>query len=122
MSLKQEQAGLSTKSVKEMSKRRSKSDVRYWLFSIFRPSYTVRGTKRWVGHWAVKVQYGGRRETIPLGTANKTVAAAKAKEFYLCLQSSGWDEALRKFKPKSRWSAASITTVGDFLGAVESVW
>ena len=80
------------------------------------------GAKRNVGHWAVKVQYGGRRETIPLGTANKTAAANKAKEFYLCLQSSGWDEALLKFKPKSRWSNSSITTVGEFLRAVEAVW
>jgi integrase len=58
----------------------------------------------------------------PWGTANKTAAANKAKEFYLCLQSSGWNEALLKFKPKSRWSNSSITTVGDLLQAVEAVW
>jgi integrase len=68
------------------------------------------------------VQYGGRRETIPLGTANKAAAAQKAKEFYFCLQSGGWDEALLKFKPTSRWSDSSITTVGDFLKAADSVW
>jgi Phage integrase family. len=126
MSLEQERSRLSMKSVQEVSKRRggrrSKSDVRYWQDAIFQPSYTWHGAKRNVGHWAVKVQYGGRRETIPLGTANKTAAANKAKEFYLCLQSSGWDEALLKFKPKSRWSNSSIATVGDFLQAAESVW
>jgi len=126
MSLEQERSRLSMKSVQEVSKRRggrrSKSDVRYWQDAIFQPSYTWHGAKRKVGHWAVKVQYGGRRETIPLGTANKTAAANKAKEFYLCLQSSRWDEALLKFKPKSRWSNSSITTVGDFLRAVEAVW
>jgi integrase len=121
-SLEQEQAGLSSKSVREMSKRRVKSDMRYWQQAIFQPSYTWKGTKRWVGHWAVKVQHGRRRETIPLGTANKAAAAAKAKEFYLCLQSKGWYEALLRFKPKSRWSVGAITTVGDFLAAAESVW
>src|SRR5436190_9495075 len=126
MSLEQEGSRLSMKSVQEVSKRRggrrSKSDVRYWQDAIFQPSYTWHGAKRNVGHWAVKVQYGGRRETISLGTANKIAAANKAKEFYLCLQSSGWDEALLKFKPKSRWSHSSITTVGEFLRAVEAVW
>src|SRR5260370_41449921 len=126
MSLEQERSRLSMKSVQEVSKRRGgrypKSDVRYWHQAIFQPSYTWHGVKCNVGHWAVKVQYGGRRETIPLGTANKTVAANKAKEFYLFLQSSGWDQALLKFKPKSRWSNSSITTIGDFLQAAEAVW
>jgi integrase len=128
MSLEQERSGLSSKTVQEVSKmgdfkrRRSKSDVRYWESAIFRPSYTAKGTKRQVGHWAVKVQYGGRRETIPLGTANKTAAAAKAKEFYLCLQASGWDAAVLKFKPKTRWSDSGVTTVGYFLQATQAVW
>jgi integrase len=129
MSLEQDRSGLSTKSVQEVSKtgtqlgsRRSKSDVRYWQQAIFQPSYTWKGAKRNVGHWAVKVQHGGRRETIPLGTANKAAAANKARDLYLCLQSSGWDEALLKFKPKSRWSDSSITTVADFLQAAETVW
>lgn len=127
LSLKQQQAGLSSKNVQEVSKiservRRSKSDVRYWQDAVFCPTYTWHGVKRFCGHWAVKVQYGGRRETIPLGTLNKTAAAFKAKEFYLCLQASGWDAALLKFKPKSRWSDSAIATVGDFLAAVRAVW
>ena len=129
MSLEQERSPLSSKTVQEVSKtskqllsRRSKSDVRYWQDAIFQPSYTWKGTRRSVGHWAVKVQSRGRRETIPLLTANKAAAAAKAKEFYLYLQSSGWDEALRKFKPNARWSDSAITTVGDFLQAVSAVW
>jgi integrase len=102
--------------------RHAKSDVRYWQRAIFRPSYTHDGVRQTVGHWAVKVQHGGRRETIPLGTANKAAAADKAKKFYLCLQAEGWDEALRKFKPKSGWSSAAVITVGEFIRAAESVW
>src|SRR5262245_3534276 len=105
MSLEQERSRVSIKSVQEVSKtwtqlglRRPKSDVRYWQQAIFQPSYTWHGIKRKVGHWAVKIQHGGRRETIPLGTANKAAAANKARQLYLCLQSGGWDEALLKFK------------------------
>jgi integrase len=75
-----------------------------------------------VGHYAVKLQYAGRRETIPLGTANRENAAQKAREIYLYLQSNGWEETLRKFKPKSRWSSNAATTVGEFCEQVQSVW
>jgi hypothetical protein len=128
MSLEQEEAGLSSETVQEMSKsgfkqgRRSKTDVRYWESAIFQPSYSWRGAKRKVGHWAVKVQYGGRRETVPLGTANKTAAASKAKEFYLCLQSGGWNEALAKFKPKSRWSNRTRKRLTIMPGRCAKSW
>ena len=117
MSLEQNRSGLNTKSVQEVSKRRapkpprlSKSDVRYWQQAISQPSYTWKGTRRNVGHWAVKVQHGGRRETIPLGTPNKTAAAQKAKEFYFCLQSSGWDQALLTWCVPSRGRSRSSST------------
>jgi len=127
MSSEQKRSRLNTKSVQEVSKhllavRHAKSDVRYWHRALFHPSYTHRGVRQDVGHWAVKVQHGGRRETIPLGTANKAAAADKAKKFYLCLQAEGWDQALLKFKPKSGWSNAAVTTVGQFIRAAESVW
>jgi hypothetical protein len=129
MSLDQKRSRSSIQSVQEVSKHRlprqvrhAKSDVRYWQRAIFRPSYTRGGVRQNVGHWVAKVQHAGRRETIPLGTPNKAAAADKAKKFYLCLQAEGWDEALRKFKPKSGWSNAPVTTVGEFIRAAESVW
>jgi integrase len=38
------------------------------------------------------------------------------------LHAAGWDQALLKFKPKSGWSNAAVTTVGEFIHALESVW
>jgi integrase len=126
-SLEQKQTGVNKKSVQEVSKRaltraHGKTDVRYWRESIFQPTYTRDGSRCSVGHYAVKLQYAGRRETIPLGTANRENAAQKAREIYLYLQSIGWEETLQKFKPKSRWSSSAATTVGEFCEQVQSVW
>jgi hypothetical protein len=127
-SLEQKQTHVNRKSVQEVSKQRAltrghgKTDVRYWREAIFQPTYTRDGSRRSVGHYAVKLQYAGRRETIPLGTANRENAAQKAREIYLYLQSNGWEETLRKFKPKSRWSSNAATTVGEFCEQVQSVW
>jgi len=70
----------------------------------------------------VKLQHKGRRETFSLGTPNRAAAAAKAKIIYLSLQSAGWEETLRLFKPKSQWSSGAVTTVGQFLAEVEANW
>jgi integrase len=127
-SLEQEKTGLNTKSVQEVSKQRArmrgygKTDVRYWREAIFRPSYTRYGGRCLLGQYAVKLQYAGRRETIPLGTANRENAAQKAREIHLHLQSNGWDETLLKFKPKSRWLSSAATTVGEYCEQAQSVW
>jgi integrase len=127
-SLEQEQTRLNRKTVQEVSKQRvmarghGKTDVRYWREAVFQPSYTRNGTRCKVGQYAVKLQYTGRRETIPLGTANRENAAQKAREIHLYLQSNGWDETLSKFKPKSRWSSSAATTVGEFSEQVQSIW
>jgi integrase len=127
-SLEQKKTHLNRKSVQEVSKQspairnHGKMDVRYWREAVFQPSYTRNGNHCSVGHYAVKLQYSGRRETIPLGTTNREIAAQKAREIYLYLQSHGWDETLLKFKPRSRWVSAAATTVGEFLEQVESVW
>jgi integrase len=68
--------------------------------------------------WAIKIQYLGRRETVALGTANRSAAAAKAKKIYLTLISNGWATALTEFKPKSRTVSETATTVGQFLGQI----
>jgi integrase len=127
-SLEQKQTRVNPESVQEVSKQRSairgrgKTDVRYWREAVFQPSYTRDGTRCKVGQYSVKLQYAARRETVPLGTANREIAAQEARKIYLYLQSHGWDETLMKFKPKSRWSTSAATTVGDFLEQVQSVW
>jgi integrase len=126
--LEQEKTGLNTKSVQEVSKQRpsagnhGKTDVRYWREAVLQPSYTRNGALRKLNHYAVKLQFAGRRETIRLETANREIAAQKAREIYLNLRSNGWDETLQKFKPKSAWSSSAATTVGEFCEKVQSVW
>jgi integrase len=103
-------------------RRYAKTDVRYWREAVFQPSYTRDGARRKIDLYAVKLQFAGRRETIPLGTANREMAAQKARAIYLSLQSNGWDETLLEFKPRSRWSNSGATTVGEFVERVQSVW
>jgi integrase len=95
-----------------------KTDLRYWQAAVFQPKYTRNGVVHQLSEWAVKIQHLGRRETFPLGTANRIEAAAKAKKIYLRLKSSGWEIALTNFKPKSQIPTVIATTVGEFLGLV----
>ena len=117
------------KSVQEVSKqsagaRYGKTDVRYWRKRIFRPSYTRNGSRCSVGHYAVKLQYAGRRESIPQETANSEIAAQKAREIYLFLKANGWDQTIAKFKPSKRRADSEIETVGEFfrLDRHENIW
>ena len=97
--------------------------MRYWREAVFHPTYTRNGVRCKVDQYVVKLQFAGRREMIPLGTANREVAAQKARAIYLFLQSHGWDETLLKFKPRARWSAASTAaSVGEFYEHVRSPW
>ena len=99
------------KSVQEVSKHfdsstepqghYGKTDIRYWQTAVFRQSYTRNGLAHRASEWAIKIQHVGRRETFPLGTANRAAAAAKAKNIYLSLHASGWETTLAKFKPKA---------------------
>jgi integrase len=114
-----------TKSVQEVSKHlesftdsRShlgKTDLRYWLRAVFRQKYIRNGVAHHVSEWAIKIQHVGHRETFALDTANKTAAAARAKNIYLSLLASGWEATLVKFKPKSNAQCRTATTVGEFL-------
>src|SRR6266550_4750858 len=114
-----------TKSVQEVSKHfdssaepqghYGKTDIRYWQTAVFRQSYTRNGLAHRASEWAIKIQHVGRRETFPLGTANKAAAAAKAKNIYLSLFASGWAATLAKFKPKASAQCRTATTVGEFL-------
>ena len=49
-------------------------------------------------HFSVQLQFAGRREEFNLGTANKAVAASKAREIYEQLKVTGWAATLAKFK------------------------
>src|SRR5262245_52965066 len=107
------------KSVQEVSKHHGRTDVRYWQPKVFKPWYTRDGERREVDHYAVKIQYRGRRENINLGTPNRTAAAARARDFYVTLVRSGWEAALAAVKPHGKMRAREQATVGEFLEELE---
>ncbi len=92
----------------------SKTDVKYWQGAVFRPSYVIHGERRQVNDWLVKLQHSSHRETFSLGTPNKTAAAAKARDLYLCLLGKGWDAARAQFKKKGS-TKECVITIGDFI-------
>jgi integrase len=128
LSSKQNGSDQANENVQELSKRRrapqglGKADVRYWQQVVFFPTYTRGGVTHRVPHLAVKLQHGGRRETIPLGTSNKAAAATKAKDFYLTLKAAGWDAALAKFQINGRRPGGIVTTVGEFIAEAKATW
>ena len=97
------------------SKRQlGKTDVRYWAETIFRRKRGgVEDTD-----WTAQVQFLKRREQFPLGTPNKTAAAAKARDIYLRLQASGWEATLARYKAKPEEPKVENSTVGDLIRVV----
>ena len=49
------------------------------------------------------------------------MAAAKAKEIFLCLTGAGWEEALQRFKPEAAKPAVGSATVGDLIREVIAI-
>ena len=102
-------------SVQGVSKHHGKTDVRYWQSKLFKPWYTRDGEKISLDQYAVKIQHLGQRVNFGLDTANKAIAAAKAREIYVYLIAHGWDATLARFKPRSQVALKTHATVGDFL-------
>src|SRR6266853_2581013 len=100
----------------------AKTAVRYWQRTVFRQTYTRNGQTLATKNWAMKIAHTGKRETFPLGTPNKTAAAAKARDIYLSLMATGWEITLRRFKASSavpKRVASNGGRVGDFLAELK---
>lgn len=99
----------------------SRFSAAYWLPRIYRPTYR-RGTEiAEVAEWYARIQHGGRREAVGLGTNTREEAARRAVVLYQAIRSGGWAEALKKFKPEASASPRDIRTVGDYLAVVEPI-
>jgi integrase len=98
-----------------------KSDIRHWYKSVFRRRYRHNKGSRYVGHYSVQLSFRHRREEFALLTANKSAAAARAKEIFEFLRANGWEATIAKFKstPKIEDDCA-VSTVGDFIEAVQA--
>jgi len=90
-----------------------------WEKKITRPTYTVEGASRQVAEWHARIQYGGRRKWIPLGSNDRRTAARTAARFWEFLVKHGWERALAECCP-DRQKPEAVATVGQFLAAVEA--
>jgi integrase len=100
----------------------SKTDIRFWQNAVFRQPYTVGGQRSLTKEWYARIQFRGQRQFFSLGTPNKAAAAAKARDIYLSLTTSGWEITLRRYKPSSAAPnklASNGSTVGDFLAELK---
>jgi integrase len=106
---------------KEVAKQASRFSAGYWLERIYRPTYTRDGERFEVPQWFARMQHGGRREAVGLGTNNREEGSRKAARFYQTLRSKGWDAALRELDPE-RSNPRSMTTIGEYLDTVKPLF
>src|SRR5262245_14232422 len=92
----------------------------YWKSRLFRRSYSQKGERREVNDLYVRIQYGGRREFLPLSTTNQDAAARKAASLYTSIVAKGWDAALADAYKDSESSPKLDVSVGDYLAAVDA--
>src|SRR6516225_8346966 len=81
-----------------VEERFPKSDIRHWYKSVFRRRYRHNEGPRYVGHYSVQLSFRHRREEFALLTANKSAAAARAKEIFEFPRANGWEATTAKFK------------------------
>ena len=94
-----------------------KNDARYWRPRLYRP-VNSKGIQS--PHYAMQLQFKGRRLAFGLHTANREAAARRAANIYEDLGSLGVEETLARHRAK-RPEAEDIATVGQYLAAAQSV-
>jgi integrase len=103
-----------------LTSRFARSDIRYWENAVFQRVRNRQGKKDRSQHFSVQLQLAGRRAEFGLATANRAVAARKAREIYEHLKVTGWAATLAKFKPDPASNKnGAIQTVGEFVAAIE---
>jgi len=102
-----------------------KTHVSFWRARVERRTYTYQGKTVEVPEYSVRMEYGGIRRRLTLGTALKEDAALKARDIYLSLIAKGWSATLAELAPKSTeptvetGAKSGDPTVGDFLLEVQ---
>ena len=100
----------------------SKTDLKFWKGRIFKPLWRRSdGTKAESANFAVEIAYRGKRIKWSLDTPNAEAAAARAKEIYLSLQSTGWEETLKQYRPKEApGPEGNELSIGEYLSRVRA--
>ena len=95
-----------------------KSDLRYWTDVVYRPAHQEsNGNSQLSEYYVVRIGFGGRRTTFPLGTPNKVAAAAKARDIYSFITVHGMNAALARFKKTVE--RRNPLTVGQYLAEAQ---
>lgn len=89
------------KSGTKLALKYAKSDERHWQNRVELWNATDK-------HLSVRINYKGKRKIFQLHTANKKVAAKKAKDIYMGLVVNGWEDTTES-KPSTE------TTIGDVV-------
>jgi integrase len=100
--------------------RLPKTHQDYWQSRLKKRSYESGGKTIEISTWQVRLTHLGREGWFNLDTANKTAAAAKARDIYLHLITHGWTETNTKYKPGLE-VAKDGCNVGEFLAQVKAV-
>ena len=116
-------AAANPESGKEVAKKSSRYSAGFWLAHIYRPKYKAKDSDKYieVTEWFARIQHGGRREAVGLGTNNREAASRKAANLYQWIRSDGWDKALMKLDPE-RNTPRSSSTVGEYILMLEPLF
>lgn len=99
-----------------------KTHVGFWRPRVERRTYEHNGQTLEVPEYSVRMEFGGIRKRLTLGTALKEEAATKARDIYLSLVAKGWSATLAELSPKAAVVAMRNEigpTVGEFIAEVE---
>jgi len=99
-----------------------KTHVNYWKARLEHRTYTRDGKTFEVAEWSVRIHFRGIRRGFDLDTANKEVAATKARDLYLSLLAKGWSTTLNETRsqpPRPAEIGDKSPTIGEFLAEVQ---
>lgn len=95
---------------------KAKDQKSYWKDRITKREYDHGGETRETAEFYARMQWGGKRKWVALGTGNRDNAAATAAKKYALLTAGGWDALSKKSE-----TLADEITIGEFLTRVEAV-
>lgn len=81
--------------------RLPKTHQDFWRARLKKRTYRTDGKLVEIPTWQVRLFHQNREEWFNLDTANKEVAAIKARDIYGDLKALGWEQALAKHKPRA---------------------
>ena len=90
-----------------------KTDVRYWEQKVAFQTPVSRT-------YSIQIQHAGRRSWINLRTPNKSKAGLEARKLYESLRANGWEETLRRRKPKDVPDKNINVTINEYVEAVKA--